>query len=210
MAVQNAAARLLTGKSKNEHISPILASLHWLPVHFWIHFKIISFAFKALNGLAPPYFWATVPLHSQRTAGQLTSCSWQCQKMGLNSSICHRSAFYFVWALHFDYFIWSYSHFILLYFIIPLPITSLILLLLCYLFLCCAALREPCVCLNHATEIKVNWIGFIFFYCRLSLKHSSASSSTMIGSLHTDMDISFRKACMSKYVKDWLLDRSRR
>ena len=39
--VQNAAARLLIGISKYEHISPILASLHWLPVHFRIHFKIL-------------------------------------------------------------------------------------------------------------------------------------------------------------------------
>ena len=38
--VQNAAARLLTGVRKREHITPILASLHWLPVHFRVHFKI--------------------------------------------------------------------------------------------------------------------------------------------------------------------------
>lgn len=38
--VQNTAARLLTCTSKYEHISPILASLRWLPVHFRIHFKI--------------------------------------------------------------------------------------------------------------------------------------------------------------------------
>ncbi|TKS65252.1 RNA-directed DNA polymerase from mobile element jockey [Collichthys lucidus] len=53
--VQNAAARLLTGTHKREHITPILASLHWLPVHFRVHFKILLFVFKCLNGLAPPY-----------------------------------------------------------------------------------------------------------------------------------------------------------
>ena len=53
--VQNAAARLLTGVRKREHITPILASLHWLPVHFRVHFKILLFVFKSLNGLAPPY-----------------------------------------------------------------------------------------------------------------------------------------------------------
>uniref|UniRef100_A0A8C6NJ32 Reverse transcriptase domain-containing protein n=1 Tax=Nothobranchius furzeri TaxID=105023 RepID=A0A8C6NJ32_NOTFU len=37
--VQNAAARLLTGTRKFEHISPVLASLHWLPISFRIHFK---------------------------------------------------------------------------------------------------------------------------------------------------------------------------
>ena len=53
--VQNAAARLLTGVRKREHITPILASLHWLPVHFRVHFKILLFVFKSLNGLAPSY-----------------------------------------------------------------------------------------------------------------------------------------------------------
>lgn len=33
----------------------VWASLHWLPVRFRIHFKMISFAFKALNGLTPPH-----------------------------------------------------------------------------------------------------------------------------------------------------------
>ncbi len=37
--VQNAAARLLTGAKKHDHITPILASLHWLPVSFRIQFN---------------------------------------------------------------------------------------------------------------------------------------------------------------------------
>ncbi len=36
--VQNAAARLLTGTRKYKHITPVLLSLHWLPVHFKIVF----------------------------------------------------------------------------------------------------------------------------------------------------------------------------
>lgn len=53
--VQNAAARLLTGTKKHEHITPTLASLHWLPVRFWINFKIALFTFKCLHGSAPKY-----------------------------------------------------------------------------------------------------------------------------------------------------------
>ena len=53
--VQNAAARLLTGTRRRDHITPVLASLHWLPVRFRIQFKILLFVYKALNGLAPPY-----------------------------------------------------------------------------------------------------------------------------------------------------------
>ena len=37
--VQNSAARLLTGTKKRDHITPVLASLHWLPVKFRIDFK---------------------------------------------------------------------------------------------------------------------------------------------------------------------------
>ena len=51
--VQNAAARLLTGTRRYDHISPVLSALHWLPVRFRIHFKILLFVFKSLHGLAP-------------------------------------------------------------------------------------------------------------------------------------------------------------
>ena len=53
--VQNAAARLLTGTKKRQHITPVLASLHWLPVRFRIDFKILTFVYKARNNLAPPF-----------------------------------------------------------------------------------------------------------------------------------------------------------
>ncbi len=53
--VQNAATRLLTGTRKREHISPVLISLHWLPVKYRIHFKSLLFVYKGLHGLAPSY-----------------------------------------------------------------------------------------------------------------------------------------------------------
>ncbi|XP_073715700.1 uncharacterized protein [Misgurnus anguillicaudatus] len=53
--VQNAAARVFTRSKKYDHISPILASLHWLPVKYRIQFKILLITYKALNGLAPSY-----------------------------------------------------------------------------------------------------------------------------------------------------------
>lgn len=72
--IQNVAARLLAGTRKREHITPVLASLHWLPVHFRIHFKILLFAYKALNGLAPSYLSDLLhpyaPLKSLRSADQ--------------------------------------------------------------------------------------------------------------------------------------------
>ncbi len=41
---------------KREQITPILASLHWLPVHFRIDFKVLVLVYKSLKGLAPSYF----------------------------------------------------------------------------------------------------------------------------------------------------------
>lgn len=60
--VQNAAARLLTGTRKREHITPILAALHQLPFKYRIQYKVARTVFKALNGLAPIY---VVDMHSK-------------------------------------------------------------------------------------------------------------------------------------------------
>ncbi len=53
--LQNAAARLLSGCRKFDHITPILCSLHWLPVECRIHFKVLLLTYKALHGKAPVY-----------------------------------------------------------------------------------------------------------------------------------------------------------
>ena len=53
--VQNAAARVLTRTRKYDHISPVLSTLHWLPIKHRINFKILLITYKALNGLAPQY-----------------------------------------------------------------------------------------------------------------------------------------------------------
>ena len=53
--VQNAAARLIFQESRFCHITPLLKSLHWLPVKYRIVFKIILITFKAIHGLAPAY-----------------------------------------------------------------------------------------------------------------------------------------------------------
>ncbi len=53
--VQNAAAIVLTRSIKYDHITPILQSLHWLPIKFRIRYKIVLLTYKALNDLAPAY-----------------------------------------------------------------------------------------------------------------------------------------------------------
>ncbi len=53
--VQNSAARILTRTRMRDHITPVLESLHWLPVSFRVDFKILMLTYKALHGLAPQY-----------------------------------------------------------------------------------------------------------------------------------------------------------
>ncbi len=53
--IQNAAARILTRTRKYEHITPVLRSLHWLPVTFRTDFKVLLLVYKLLNGLGPRY-----------------------------------------------------------------------------------------------------------------------------------------------------------
>ncbi len=53
--VQNTAARVLTRTRKYDHISPVMSTLHWLPIKHCIDLKIVLITYKALNGLAPQY-----------------------------------------------------------------------------------------------------------------------------------------------------------
>ena len=53
--VQNAAARLITGIKKREHITPVMMELHWLPVESRILFKVLLVIFKCLHGKGPEY-----------------------------------------------------------------------------------------------------------------------------------------------------------
>ena len=72
--IQNAAARVLTGTRKRDHISPVLASLHWLPVQFRIEFKILLLTYKALHGQAPSYLKELiVPHYPTRTLCSLNA-----------------------------------------------------------------------------------------------------------------------------------------
>uniref|UniRef100_A0A8K9WPT9 Reverse transcriptase domain-containing protein n=1 Tax=Oncorhynchus mykiss TaxID=8022 RepID=A0A8K9WPT9_ONCMY len=53
--VLNTAARILTRTKNVYHITPVLASLHWLPVKARADFKVLLLTYKALHGLAPTY-----------------------------------------------------------------------------------------------------------------------------------------------------------
>lgn len=47
-----------------DHITPVLSSPHWLPVHFRMTFRILLFVFKPLNGSVPIFKVEFFSLHS--------------------------------------------------------------------------------------------------------------------------------------------------
>lgn len=53
--VQNAAARLVTYTRKFAHITPVLKSLHWLPVEHRLTYKILLITYRALKFSSPQY-----------------------------------------------------------------------------------------------------------------------------------------------------------
>ena len=55
--VQNMAARLVSATPRGDHITPVLKSLHWLPISFRAKYKVFVITFKALHGWGPGCLW---------------------------------------------------------------------------------------------------------------------------------------------------------
>ena len=53
--VQNTLARVVTGSRRRDHISPVLADLHWLPIRARITYKVATLVFKILDVKQPTY-----------------------------------------------------------------------------------------------------------------------------------------------------------
>ena len=53
--IQNVAARIVTRSKRYEHITPILAGLHWLPVRARTVFKVCLLVYRTFQGQAPSY-----------------------------------------------------------------------------------------------------------------------------------------------------------
>lgn len=72
---QNAAARMVSGTRKYDHISPILNTLHWLPVRQRIKYKILLLVYKVVHTVTPPEYLVTLtstyaPTRSLRSSTQ--------------------------------------------------------------------------------------------------------------------------------------------
>ena len=70
-SVQNAAARLITGAKRREHIPPILRQLHWLPVRRRVEFKITSLVYQVLSSKVRSYLADDIHLASENSARSL-------------------------------------------------------------------------------------------------------------------------------------------
>ena len=70
------AARILTRTHKFDHITSVLASLHWLPVKARADFKVLLLTYKALHGLAPTYL-------SDLVLPYIPTCTLRSQDAGL-------------------------------------------------------------------------------------------------------------------------------
>ena len=74
--LQNAAARIVTLSPKRTHITPILQSLHWLPIKDRIVFKILLLIFHCVQGSAPQYNISLV--HPLYTGSKFTLIHFSC------------------------------------------------------------------------------------------------------------------------------------
>jgi hypothetical protein len=63
-SVQNAAARLIFGLRRTEHITDALLQLHWLRVPERICFKLAVLTYRVLHGSAPSYLSVFTPVSS--------------------------------------------------------------------------------------------------------------------------------------------------
>jgi hypothetical protein len=71
--IQNNAARLVVRVRKTDHVTPILKSLHWLPVSSRIQYKVMSICFNCLSGTSPEYLSSL--LHVYTPSRELRSSS---------------------------------------------------------------------------------------------------------------------------------------
>ncbi|KAK6175986.1 hypothetical protein SNE40_014357 [Patella caerulea] len=89
--VQNTAARIVTRATKYSHITPVLKSLHWLPINERIIFKVLSLTYQCVNGLAPKYLSNLMQIHvpsrslRSNRLQQLCCPRWKLKSFGYRS-----------------------------------------------------------------------------------------------------------------------------
>jgi len=73
-SVINAAARLTVGVQRHDHITPLLADLHWLRIPQRIQYKLCILVYQCVQGFAPSYLQnAICPVMSAESRRRLHS-----------------------------------------------------------------------------------------------------------------------------------------
>jgi len=87
--LQNALAGTVMMTNKRDHITPVLARLHWLPVTACIQFKIALLTFKTLTTHQPSYIHDLLQLHCLSQPLRSTACLKFCRRDWFRSTQLH-------------------------------------------------------------------------------------------------------------------------
>ena len=63
VSLHHSAAKIIFLARRFDHVSPLLKSLHWLPIPYRIQYKLLLLTFKACHGLAPSYLSSLISLY---------------------------------------------------------------------------------------------------------------------------------------------------
>jgi hypothetical protein len=100
--LQNAAARIVSNTSIMSHITPVLESLHWLPVKFRIIFKVLCITHKFINTGLPKYLDTSLVPYSQSVNTRRSDSSNLYLAKSSYDNRTHRSKVHFNCSLNVD------------------------------------------------------------------------------------------------------------
>ncbi len=87
--LQNSLARVVSGKRRCDHVTPILADLHWLPISARIDYKLALITFKSLTLQQPSYLHELLtvahPTRSLRSSTQVNRLEPTCPRTSFGS-----------------------------------------------------------------------------------------------------------------------------
>ena len=92
VCVQKAAARLISNKTKFQHISPVMKDLHWLPIKKRIEYKILVLTFKCVHNLAPVYLTEHLHNRTNKELELIIRVFWLYQRLKSQLSVGEVSA----------------------------------------------------------------------------------------------------------------------
>ena len=100
--IQNYLAHFVSGASRFSHVSPILKSLHWLPVKQRIIFKTLLLLYKFLTTGKPKYFAPYFSLYTSAVKTRHSNPEKMFIKVPFYSSSVHKSKVYFNKCFSYD------------------------------------------------------------------------------------------------------------